>query len=500
MRFLIILLLCAPFVSLANPVHDTVEIYSERPLLTGEKTFWLPVNFDASLLLAGIPDSLNGLAILQIDLVYTTYKSSPSFNQHALNDARIRRLAEHWPQVQDDRIEWNIIGQSRATDDPSARKLFHGFVIYYRHTPTAESITEEIAFLDAFLGITGTNDEEEDLVPVEVNAVSELESSAVIMPVIHGEMIETSKETTWIGFELTGCHEVKQITRQMRHKERQALQDSVSVLPDFMQCAWFNSGHFGWGSTHFVWAEKRDSCDKDSIDLAGVSRMMVAPEVSFAPVTYAWMGEKEYGVVSEVYQRNPAWTNTLIVMDVTGSMSPYIAKTMAWVKASRASEQVHAFVFFNDGNSTPDRQKRTGEVGGIYWTENTSFTAVYERMKMTMQKGGGGDCPENNVEATLEGIALYPGVGEIVMVADNWATPRDLALVKELDRPVHVILCGASGGVNLAYIQLAYDTGGSVHTIEEDLDLRNIEPGRTFRLGRFYYTLLDGKIVKAEHK
>src|SRR5688500_10535267 len=81
----------------ANPIHDTVPVYSQRDLLPGEKALWVPVNFDASLLLKNIPDSLSGLAILQIDLVYTTYKSSPSFNQHALNQSRINRLAEHWP-------------------------------------------------------------------------------------------------------------------------------------------------------------------------------------------------------------------------------------------------------------------------------------------------------------------------------------------------------------------------------------------------------------------
>jgi len=190
----------------------------------------------------------------------------------------------------------------------------------------------------------------------------------------------------------------------------------------------------------------------------------------------------------------------LVVMDVTGSMSPYIAKTMAWVKATQESSQIDAFVFFNDGDNASDYKKRVGHVGGIYGVHNTTFGGVYQEMRKTMRRGGGGDCPENNVEASLDGIRDYPNCDEIVMMADNWATPRDLSLAKQLEKPVHVILCGANYGINMEYLQLAYDSGGSVHTIEEDLEMRSIKPGKQFKLGKSYFTLIKGRIVRAQHK
>jgi len=214
---------------------------------------------------------------------------------------------------------------------------------------------------------------------------------------------------------------------------------------------------------------------------------------------FSW-DNKEFNAVQATFERHPEWENTHIIMDVTGSMSPYIAKTMAWIKATQDSSQVQAFTFFNDGNATPDRKKRVGEVGGIYSVENKAYDPVYNQMKNTMRKGGGGDCPENNIEATISGMKSFPDCDEIIMVADNWATPRDLSLLGKIKVPIHIIVCGGQNGINIDFIQAAYETGGSIHTIEDDLDLRSIKPGKQFRVGRNYFTLSGGKIVRAEHK
>ncbi len=187
-------------------------------------------------------------------------------------------------------------------------------------------------------------------------------------------------------------------------------------------------------------------------------------------------------------------------MDVTGSMSPYIAKTMAWVKATQDSTRVDAFVFFNDGDAKPTNQKVVGKVGGIYAIENKGFDLIYGVLKSTMRKGGGGDAPENNVEATIKAVSLYPNCKEVIMVADNWASPRDLQIAKELNCPVHVIICGSNQGINLDYIQLAYETGGSIHTIEEDMEMRNIKSGKSFHIGKQFFTIIDGKVRMAKNK
>ena len=58
---------------------------------------------------------------------------------------------------------------------------------------------------------------------------------------------------------------------------------------------------------------------------------------------------------------------------------------------------------------------------------------------------------------------------DIVMIADNWSTPRDLNLLTKINKPIKIILCGTEYGVNSIYLDVAHQTGGSVHTIEQDI-------------------------------
>ena len=116
-----------------------------------------------------------------------------------------------------------------------------------------------------------------------------------------------------------------------------------------------------------------------------------------------------------------------------------------------------------------DKLKVAGKVGGIYSQKTKDYNEMENTLKIAQRNGGGGDGPENNVEAILEGIKLYPDCREIIMIADNWATPRDLALLKNVKIPVHIILCGSNSGVNTDYLNMAMKTGGSIHTIEKDI-------------------------------
>jgi hypothetical protein len=55
------------------------------------------------------------------------------------------------------------------------------------------------------------------------------------------------------------------------------------------------------------------------------------------------------------------------------------------------------------------------------------------------------------------------------LIADGRSAVRDMALLKEIKKPVHVILCGISRQILLDYVKIAYETNGTVHTIEEDI-------------------------------
>lgn len=410
--------------------RDTVKTYEKLTGVPGTEVLEVPVNFDEANLLKNLPSELKNLSIQQIDLVYTTYKENPTFDQQTLNQQRINALLKKFPSAKNPVINWRVIGQSAATDNLSAHQLFHGFVIYYRPTPTKESVESEISFMDDFLNGKVTT--------------GKVESMKSELKVIHKKEVEADVP--------------------MKYESRE--EDAVLLTSTF----------------------------------SPIISYVYPTAIDVSTSSSNWLNTADYSVMEKTFNRHPEWSKSLVIMDVTGSMSPYIAKTMAWVKATQDSSQIDAFVFFNDGNMTQDRLKKTGSVGGIYEIKNESFDAVYQQMTSTMRKGGGGDCPENNVEATLKGIQSYPECKEIIMMADNWATPRDISLASQLNKPVHIILCGAQHGINLEYIQLAYESGGSVHTIEEDLDFRSIKPGKQFKLGKNYFTIIDGKIVRAEHK
>lgn len=203
-------------------------------------------------------------------------------------------------------------------------------------------------------------------------------------------------------------------------------------------------------------------------------------------------------LVQRVFRRNKKWTQMEVVCDVTGSMSPYTSQLMAWYKMNTDDKKVKRFVFFNDGDAKMDNLKKIGETGGIYETTTGKFAEVYATMCKTMRAGCGGDGPENNLEALIytQNSSEKPQGGELVMIADNWATPRDTSLLLKLNRPVRIILCGAQYFINPAYLNIARATGGSVHLMEKDLeDLAKMREGETLTVGSKKFTLRGGKFI-----
>ena len=415
--------------------QDLVDVYKVDDKISGLESIMIPVDFNDSDPLKNIPDSINDLTIQRIDLVYTANKENPDFDQEALNTRRTKTFLKKFPKAGDDLVAWREVGQYSATTREEAKDLFHGFVIYYRPTPSKESIKKEIDYIDEMLGFkeeeTTTGDNEISPDSEEVEIVYDHTESVSADPVIFNDeddILDRSLKTAFISYD-EDCFVIHEIKFYRTPAEMKEFADSLLFLPELLGTTYtYNTtGKIGEDDPRnytFKWAELKEGCDKitSTITYDGLE--------GFSTTTNF---KTDYEIVQTVFERNANWQKALVVMDVTGSMSPYIGKTMAWLKERSKSEQISAFVFFNDGDSKPTSAKTAGNVGGVYMALNKNFDAVYDRMKYTMRKGGGGDCPENNVEATIKGIKAYPDSEEIVMVADNWATPRDLALVKILE-------------------------------------------------------------------
>lgn len=200
-----------------------------------------------------------------------------------------------------------------------------------------------------------------------------------------------------------------------------------------------------------------------------------------------------------VFNRQRNWKNMTVVSDLTGSMAPYISEVVIWFKLNEHSKRIKNIVFFNDGDNKTTEQKIIGKTGGIYNTKAENYELIREKALETIRNGGGGDGPENDIEALIATQKLYPNAQEIVLIADNLAPIKDLELIHQLNKPVHIILCGTNFGINPEYLQLAKSTKGSIHTMNEDLqNLYQLNEGQTFKLeGNLFIVTKTGiEIVK----
>ena len=177
-------------------------------------------------------------------------------------------------------------------------------------------------------------------------------------------------------------------------------------------------------------------------------------------------------VVYKVLDRHPEWKNTMIVCDWTSSMYAYGSQAALWHSLNYKRSGIKEFALFNDGGSKSNLFKKIGKVNGVYYCTAVNIKPLVKLYNKVMLDGDGGDEPENDIEAILRAIKRNPFAKEIILIADN-SCIRDYCLLNKISRPVRVIICGAKNGINPQYINLAYKTGGSIHTIEEDLeDLR----------------------------
>lgn len=203
--------------------------------------------------------------------------------------------------------------------------------------------------------------------------------------------------------------------------------------------------------------------------------------------------------VFKVLTRNPKWKKNIIVTDLTSSMYPYAKQINTWLKLFFMKDTAQQyFVFFNDGDSKKDADKKIGVTGGIYICKAKNTEELVNTMKLTIKRGEGGDTPENVVEAILTGLKKVRKPDHIILIADNWAKVRDINLISRVKIPVRVILCGVFEGmeINVDYLNIAYKTKGSIHTIEQDIsELINQTAGKKFNINGFDYIIKNGSIL-----
>jgi hypothetical protein len=371
-----------------------------------EQSFAIPCAFGKANL--NFPDTIINFSQLQvtaIDLVFTDYPSADALEK--LNTQRLQQLFNKYPVLAADKnIDWKLVRQTDGAVKDSAMDLFHGFVIYYRPLQNAATIKTDLIKL------------KELLTPKEEPVVKR-------NGFVAGDTTELRKQ-----------YEIEEYTTVLKLPVDDALR------------------YLNIDAREKVIYKKYDSLFvyvKPGGD-SSTKKVMQAPPDS---------------TVIKVFDRMQ-WYNMLVVADVTASMYAYSGQLLLWLKLHEEERRIKQFIFFNDGDEKEDEQKIIGSTGGIYSTASSVFEVVEQLVFKTMNNGNGGNIPENNIEALLKGLEACPDCASIIMIADNASKVSDMALLKQLNKPVHIILCGVHDVINTDYITIAKATGGSLHTAEKD--------------------------------
>ncbi len=428
-------------------------------------------------------DGIKPFGKISVEYIYTQFTHSQP-NQKELDRDRFAALQRLAPDLfSDPGIRWDIIVQTSATTADSARRLFHGFVISYQPPVTEERKTEIKEELDMLVDCAKKRPPADaSKFPGGPDSLQRWFERNVKFP--KDEL--TSKgasRAALIEFQLDPvAHTPKNIRvakgASVKHNEH--IKAIAAKMPSW-----------GKGKPGVEFAIVLQF----SLGEDGKARIDCGPLRGYRPEDC--QGLKTDSIVMKVMERNKTWKKLLVVEDVTGSMMPFIADLLLWNALKGNLQNTEHFVFFNDGDQKVDYEKEVGKTGGIYHTKPKNVDVLEETMISAIAGGEGGDTPENDIEAIIEGIQKCPECEEVVLISDNNATPRDLELLDKVTKPVHVVLCGIRYRPNPAHLLIAWKTKGSLHTIKEDITtLADMQEGQSVTVMGKTYKIVAGKFVE----
>lgn len=433
---------------------------------------YLPMNYSKFLFTEddkALFHTLRDTMIERIDLVYTVFRRSKTFNQIKLNKERYEMFQKFFPQAfNNNLIDWNLMAQNGTMDYKEAQTYFHGFVIYLKphRVTTKDGITIGTA-MDPRVDepetrILETNE--------EVAKIKTLLSKSTATKIVQDTSYTKKRKRFWTGLYLSK-------TRAGRKKGKRFKKAGPKRPKEYRT--------------------------KEIKEMVITEREVPDPEAALEPEKVIAEMTEDSVVYSVLNRTLGRWEDHVVVQDVTGSMHPYLTQTLLFLRSHIKKNTTEKFVFFNDGDNKPDGP--LGYSGGCYYMSADNVKEIEEMAFEAMRNGKGGKAPENDIEAILYGIKKFPSCKGVVLIADNFSRIRDFRLIPrlmKLGKPVRVVICGIAKGdvVNLDYIYLARYTGGSIHTLNEDItDLADKKDGSPFKVGSQYFQI-EKNAIKLIHQ
>ncbi|MBK8611606.1 MAG: hypothetical protein IPL84_17120 [Chitinophagaceae bacterium] len=457
-------------------------VLPEETIKEGQLIIDMPFGYSNILKITGDTAGLKTAGDIYIDVVCTDYPANASLQ--VLNNSRVASFLKQFPFVAESQLaQVNFFQQTDGALRERAITMFHGLVVKFRPKQSIESAVKEIPKLDYILKPVSP----EKLVTVPVSAMT-YDSAVAEIEKLYKNRARKYEKGSW--YVLLGRAGV--IATELDTQKKTKLDSFVTMSPkEALKAELISKSEykdFKWTSLITLYYPRWFKLDAVPIPKAKeVTTSVKVPAVYKVPDS----------TIIKIFTRTK-WKKPTVVGDVTGSMYPYIAQLLLWVKINAIDSLSRKYVFFNDGDNLPENKKKLGATGGIYYKTCNSFEEVQKLVKFTMAKGGGGDCPENDIEALLKGEKAFPENDYQVLIADNWAPIKDKAIWQYLKKPVRVVLCGATSyNVNIDYLNLARQTGGSVHLIESDLyNLNTLREGEILKIGKNSFMVKNGLFVE----
>lgn len=459
--------------------------------------------------------------LVRVDLVYTAFRLDPKFSQRQLNLGRLRNLAARIPGIlENESLSWSLVEQTGCNSPAGCQEYFHGFVLYLEKRYLAADTRREADTLVAKL---------DSRTKKLARAREARKKRGKPIPCAYPQSYYKLRKINRRLRRAFRCpDQLNQTVRFRAEADATGRIRSVSILGDSTlpcraELARQLQGNFAFangfkvGRLRFPFAVEglvRLPLRRHSLGVTGYFladslvkkyRVRLRNEDCVArqlrpgePLDDDPLPNPDAGVVSKVLSRHPEWRKQVVVADVTGSMYPYTLDLLTWLQLS-ALQEAKTFVFFNDGNDAPDKKKQVGSTGGLYDVTTADFGLIKAKVLEAMLAGGGGDAPENDGEALRRAQELVPDATEIIWLADNHTSPRDVRLLKNTRAQVRIVLCGAHRFVNTRYLSLARRHGFTLHTLEGDLtNLSALLEGQTVTIqGLEYLVTRDGfRLVK----
>lgn len=450
---------------------------------------------------------IKDLTIVKVYYVYTQYKLNASFDQINLDKKRFSLLNKLYPGlIYDPFIEWELIEQTACKDFKVGPSYFHGFILVHRPLSNSEDRKEEIRKLMEFLDNPQDTFAEQKLDFIREQLVK----------------VETPKPISLIPDELANYKDgdfalYQYFQNKIFPSEINKKRDDLWVELDFPVDEFGRVGIInikGDSVPDYIedeiseairlmpeWtaATKNGKKIKSSVNLkirVSYSRAVNGMYTRDGHKPSFIGDENRIGMIDGTTQKdldnqrfNSIKTTAVfkgmeiidddekiaLVMDVTGSMSRNIAALKKWIQLNPDSLPITSYSFFNDGDNKSTSEKKKGKTGGIYMTRDVKETN--NTIETAILAGSGGEPSESDMEAVLYAIEHDSLCDAILLIADNYSEVRDISMLRDITKKVHVLLCESPEALRVEYLKIVKETGGYLIINGQRIELNHLQKG-----------------------